>query len=160
MQHQWRDESQRRCKGQCIDWGDLTTKIRLMMDFSARACSYDDYGDSFLVHFVPGGVVANEEGRVTKSIKLLWFCRHLWPTRESLALFPSTDHRRHEDILRQSFSDYQLEIEKLPYHWEVIISSSPSSVHPHEPPRKKVCAMPTAAAATTAATTTTTTTMT
>lgn len=130
------------CRGSCIDWKDLSDKMRRMMDFAARDCSEKDYGDSFMVHF---GNVHSHPGKrqCTHDVIMQWWCNHLMPSEEARGRTPSSDPRRHEDLLREAFPRHHLEIEKLPYRWEVTISTPRE---PDEPPRKKTKVSPRPAA--------------
>jgi len=95
-----------------VDWTDLADKMHCMMDFAAKACSAD-YGDSFLVN-----LKRSPPEQPKKVVELQWFCLWMSPPPNM-----KKDARDHEALLRQYFKKYDLCIEKMPYRWEVLIST-------------------------------------
>ena len=111
----WRDASGRPVFDECVDWTDLGDKMCAMMNFATKACS-SDYGDSFLVYFK-----GTSPEQPKKVVEMNWFCSKMSPPP-----ITNKDERGHEALLCHHFKKWDLSIQKMPYRWEVIIST-PSS---------------------------------
>jgi len=94
-----------------INWTDLCSKVRCLMDFSREVCFEKEYKDWFLIS------IKNSYGTEReKTINLLWFCPGLDKTN-------AADTRDHEALLGKYFDKYNLTIEKKPGRWAISIAT-------------------------------------
>ena len=126
----WRDAAGRPVFDECVDWNDLASKMCAMMNFATNACS-SDYGDSYLIYFK-----GSSPEQPKKVVEMNWFCSKMSPP-----FVTNEDPRDHEALLRHHFKKFDLSIEKMPYRWEVLIST-PSSTPKNDKAAKhcvKIC---------------------
>ena len=98
-----------------FDSHDFQAKMRALVDFTNKSCSFEKYGDHFLIF-----ITDDETHKEKRNIQFYWFCKRFRSDKEVQV----DDARDHEGVLGMHFQDFDVLISKYKVNWRVDISTS------------------------------------